>query len=143
MPDWAIHCGDSIRVSGEGGTRMDDDRFRARIWEHVASAGADGIPEALIRKADSEMKAAGYKCLTQAFPQYGHRTFLISLYERRPPTIREAGDAMAEVLDRHIAGAEVARSYAVKLAWDWREAVEREVLEANTDALKGAGEQQI
>ena len=93
MPDWAIHCGDSIRVSGEGGTRMDDDRFRARIWEHVASAGADGIPEALIRKADSEMKAAGYKCLTQAFPQYGHRTFLISLYERRPPTLLEAAKA--------------------------------------------------
>ena len=119
MPDWAIRC-------GERGGKMGDDRFRARIWEHVASAGADGIPEALIRKADSEMKAAGYKFLTQTFPQYGHRTFLICLYERRLPTMREVGDAVADFTAGVRLNDPEKRAYRDNLVSDWGEAVERE-----------------
>ena len=105
---------------------MMTDDFRTRVWElRNVVPELPFVPDDKWAEWLGDIANAGYE---HAFVLWSEeedgKRVAVAIAKRCPLTMREAGDAMAEVLDGHAAGAEVARLHAEKLSHAWREAVE-------------------
>ena len=109
---------------------MSDDRFRTETWELSPAKGCPTRVTAEMRKdADARLAAEGWVPLVQhnvdltdfSTHPHGVRFFTVRLYERRPPTVREAGDAIVAYLE----GGPRDWNEEELLVTAWRDAVER------------------
>jgi len=117
------------------------EQFRTRVWED--GTGQEWLGSVPMDTTDQEMRDCGYEYVEQVTLHLEDRSIHIRLYERCPPTLREAGDAMKNAIEQLIALscdrtrfdvltdmdiAEIGAGYAAgrEAIAAWRKVVERE-----------------